>query len=217
MNDQLKPYVEKFDALSIRERALIVVTVLVLVGYLWWYLFAQKSLSETRLVEQQNIALESEIQVMDITYQQISQRIQQGVHKPQEQQLVLLQAELDRLNSQLQQKTLELINPDDMFNLMQQLIFSESKLKLTGLKRKRVTPVFESNPGEDEQAEIYRHVMQMGFKGSYRDILNYIRKLEDLEWKLIWDHISLKLDEYPLIDVEIEISTLSDSQHWVGL
>ena len=104
-----------------------------------------------------------------------------------------------------------------MFELMQELIFSESKLELTGLKRKEVKTVFEAEQADQNHPRIYRHVMQMGFQGRYRDVLNYIVSLENLEWKLLWDKITLTTREYPKIQVDIEISTLSDNQYWVGL
>jgi MSHA biogenesis protein MshJ len=217
MSNQYQQYAQKFDGLSVRERVLVVITSLVIVTYLWWYFYAIQELEKSKGLEQQNTTLEAEIKMLDTTSEQIALRIKEGVNKPKQQQLDLLQSELDRVKAQLQQKTLELIEPDDMFQLMQEMIFSESKLKLTGLKRKSVGPAFEPDPQDEQSPEIYRHVMQISFQGSYQDILKYIQSLELLEWKLIWDKISLQLDEYPNINVEIEISTLSDSQHWVGL
>ena len=217
MNSQYKQYAAKFDALSIRERALIVVTLLVALCYLWWYLFAMQQLETRESLIQQNAAVEKEIQILDNTSNQIALRIKEGVNKPKLAQLDLLRGELERVKQQLQQKTLELIEPEDMFELMQNMIFKDSKLKLTGLKRKEVRPAFKPESADEQQAEIYRHVMQINFQGSYLDILNYVKNIETLQWKLIWDRISLELEEYPTIKVEIEISTLSDSKHWVGL
>jgi MSHA biogenesis protein MshJ len=218
MSNQYKLYAAKFDQLSVRERGLVVVTVVVAVCYLWWYLFAMQELETSKNLAQKNSAVESEIQLLNSTGDQIALRIKEGVNKSKLQQLNLLQDELERVRVELQEKTLELIEPDDMFELMQQMIFKDSKLKLTGLKRKQVRPAFEPDPQDNEQAaEIYRHVMQINFEGSYLNILKYIKNLESLEWKLIWDRISLTLGEYPTVKVEIEISTLSDSQHWVGL
>ena len=101
--------------------------------------------------------------------------------------------------------------------LMQQLLFAESKLKLTELKRKKVSPTFNLEVSEAGQPQIYRHVMQIRFEGRFRNILAYLNRLEGLDWKLMWDRITLKTDEYPVVEADIEISTLSDSKHWVGL
>lgn len=217
MNNQYKQYAAKFDALSIRERSLVLITLLVAICYLWWYLFAMQQFENHKGLMQQNAAIEKEIQILDNTSQQIALRIKEGVNKPELEQLGLLREELERVKLELQQKTLELIEPEDMFELMQEMIFKDSRLKLIGLKRKEMKPAFKPDPDNEQQAEIFRHVLLMNFEGSYLDILNYIKRLEALEWKLIWDRISIKQQAYPAISVEIEISTLSDSQHWVGL
>lgn len=222
MNKRLREYADKINALSIRERFISIVTTVVLLVFIWWNFYAEPLQLEANTLNQRNQTLDSELLVMNAMIQSIQQRIRQGVHKVRQQRLQALEVELDRTNSLLNQKTHELIEPDQMFELMQQLIFSESKLKLTGLKRKQLKPAFADEQKDGDQSEnnrprIYRHIMQMRFEGKYRDVLNYIAGMEDLEWKLIWDKITLTIAEYPVIAVDIEISTLSESRQWVGL
>lgn len=215
MNNQ---YTEKFDELTLRERGLVVATVLIAIVFAWWFLFAEPELKAIKDLEGRNDALRSEVKSLNQTATIIKTRIDQGVFKKEQQQLALLNEELKKLNQALSEKTDDLIDPNDMFNLMQQMIFKESKLKLTKLKRKSVNSIFKSGEDED-QPQIYRHVMQIGFQGAYQDILKYVSTLENLDWKLVWDRISLKSDDSPKVkvDVNVEISTLSESQAWVGL
>ncbi len=217
MSQQLKQYADKINALSLRERAIITISVLIAMVFLWWNFYLDPVQKQTDSVKQGNELLANEIESLQVAMQSIQQRIQQGVNKSEEEKLALLKAELDQINEVLEQKTLALIEPDEMFELMQELIFSESKLKLTELKRKEVKPLFETQETDEGQPKIYRHSMQMSFQGKYQDVLNYIVSLENLEWKLLWDRITLKTTEYPLMSVDIEISTLSDNQNWVGL
>lgn len=217
MNKQFEEISGKINALSIRERSMLLVTFITLLGFLWWNFFALPLKSKTRGLDKQNKSLAIEIQTLDATTKSIQKRMSEGVHKSGQLKLDLLKQELHKVIAILEQKTLELIEPDEMFELMQQMIFAESKLKLTGMKRKLVKPVFSNDESDEGQPEIYRHVMQLSFEGSYKDILSYTEKLEDLEWKLIWDQISLTTTEYPVIRADIEISTLSDNKHWVGL
>jgi len=217
MNEQWQKYAERFNSLSIRERLIIVFSTLVVMLFVWWNWIASPLLSESRSLNKQSIGLEREINTMQVTAQSIRQRLVNGVHQTQVQQLEIQRQELARINALLQEKTLELIDPDEMFTLMQQLVFADSKLKLIGLKRKQVNTVFNQDKEDHEQPQIYRHVMHMQFEGSYQNILEYVSSLESLDWKLIWDRISLKSLEYPYIQVDIELSTLSDSQQWVGL
>lgn len=217
MNEQWHIYAEKFNALSTRERLIIVFSMLVVILFVWWSLFASPLLAESKSLQEQSNGLEREVGTMQLTTQSIRGRLAKGVHQTQVQQLEVLRQELARINAVLKEKTLELIEPNEMFALMQQLVFADSKLKLTGLKRKQVSAVFKDEKEKREQPQIYRHVMHMQFEGGYQDTLKYVSKLEALDWKLIWDRISLKTLDYPRMQVEIELSTLSDSQHWVGL
>ncbi len=222
MNKHLLTYSAKINGLTFRERSLAMISIVVLLGFAWWNVYGQPIQAETKQLNKQNEALGQEILVLESTSQSIEKRIDGGILNAKQRQLENLQDELNRVKNLLDEKLLDLIEPDEMFQLMRELIFAESKLKLTGLKRKRVAPVFSENEkageekGED-QPEIYRHVMEMKFEGTYLNILSYLSRLEKIEWKLIWDRLSLRIEEYPVINVEIEISTLSDNKHWVGL
>lgn len=217
MNNQIKHYVSQINSLSVRERTLIFLSALALISFIWWQYYAQPLLDKTGQMEEQNVRLVQEIETTRITVDAIEKRISEGVHKARQSQLISLKSELDKIDAQIKKKTLELIEPEEMFNLMQQLLYAESKLTLTELRRKRVIPTFKLDENDGEQPQIYRHVMQVQFIGSYERILRYLNHLEGLDWKLMWDKITLTADDYPEIRADIEISTLSDSKNWVGL
>ena len=218
MNKQFAEISGKINALSFRERLMVIVTIVVLFGFIWWNLFAFPILDKTKGLHKQTKALKTEIITINATTAAIKKRIEGGVFKAKQQKLTLLKQELRKINELLESKTEALIDPAEMFELMQQLIFAESKLKLTGMKRKKVESIFSVDDSDTEQQpQIYRHVLQMSFEGKFENILKYVQKLESLEWKLIWDQITLKTNEYPVISVDIEISTLSDNENWVGL
>ena len=221
MKNKLQEVAEKINALSLRERLMVIVTFAVLVIFLWWNFFAVQVLAKTKQLQQQNKSLQAEIQTLDLTSASIQKRLNDGVFRAKEQKLKLLRQKLEKVSQLLNEKTQALIDPDEMFELMQQLISAESKLKLISLSRKSVEPVFtlERQVGQEPGQEpgIYQHVLQMTFEGKYQNILDYIQAMEGLEWKLIWDRITLESSEYPIINVNIEISTLSDNENWVGL
>lgn len=219
MSKPIQSFTAKFDALQFRERLLIIISTAVLLGFIWWNFYTISILQQSKKLEQQNIVLQHEIDTFEQTAAEIKKQIDSGVLSARQEKLESLQEEFDKVSALLEQKTSALIEPDEMFDLMRQLIFAESGLKLTEMKRKQVKPVFQpvAEGSEEQQPEIYRHVLQMSFEGRYPSILKYVQKLEKLEWKLIWDRVSLKTADYPVIRVNIEISTLSDSQHWVGL
>ncbi len=221
MNERLAELSGAYNTLTLRERAIIVVAILVSLVILWWHFFASPLMQQSRELEQTNARLVSEIQAATLANQAITQRLAEGVHKEKLAQIERHQDELQRVNAQLEEKAFELVEPDEMFDLMGQLVFSDSGLKLGVLKRKEVTPVFSVPDAgaqqADDQPTIYRHTMTVNLRGGYAQILRYVKSIEQTDWKLIWDSIRLQTEEYPSIDVELELSTLSKSKQWVGL
>lgn len=217
MNKKLQKYAEQVNGLSLRERLMVMASLAVLLIFLWWNFFAQQVIAETKAVSKSSKILEAEIQTLDLTVASIQKRMNDGVFKSKKQKLKALEIELIRVRELLDEKTRALIKPDEMFELMQQLLPAESRLKLTAMKRKAVNPVVAEENDDSYESAVYQHVLQLSFEGRYKNIINYIRTLEELDWKLTWDRINLETTEYPIIGVTIEISTFSDNKNWVGL
>lgn len=221
MNEKLASLSNSFNALSTRERVIIVVAVLTSLLFLWWNFHADPLIQQSRELEQRNNRLATEIDSVELASQAIARRLAEGVHKDKLVQIERGESELQRVNDQLEQKAYELVEPDEMFELMGQLLFADSGLKLGQLGRKQVVPVFAAVEGQEQRAAdqpaIYRHTMTVTLNGRYADILRYLQTIEQTDWKLLWDSIRLETAEYPAIEVSLELSTLSRSSQWVGL
>lgn len=115
--------------------------------------------------------------------------------------------------------TIELDDPEKMFQLMNQLIYQDSKLKLLSLNRREVKAALPPLDPEqlDEEPGIYRQVLELRLAGKYLDILRYMQSTEALDWKLLWYEIKIVSDEYPRIVVKVVMSTLSTRKEWVGV
>ncbi len=218
MNDQLKQYAARFDAQTPRERGLIAFSIIVAMSFVWWVYFAEPSMKRIDRLQTENQQLEAENENTRVTLSAVRQRIANGVHQEKEDQLRRLLEQLAGVEDRLRVETVELIDPDKMFELMNELIYRDSKLKLLGLKRREVKPAIPPAEGEEPQEpSIYRHVLELEYAGRYLDILQYMRALEALDWKLLWDEIEIVSQEYPEVTVKVVISTLSTQKEWVGI
>ena len=218
MNDKLKQYAKRFNAYSIRERGLIAISVLVVISYLWWINYATPVTKNVEALHMENQRITRDIESNRATLRDTRQAIAAGVYQEKENQLRKLGEDLAALEEQLQVTTIELIDPEKMFQLMNELIYRESRLKLLSLKRREVKPAIPPIDGEEvDEAGIYRHVLEIEFAGKYLDILRYMQQLEALDWKLLWDEIELESEEYPNVTVKVVISTLSTRKEWVGI
>lgn len=218
VNSTLEQYRQRFDAQSLRERGLIALSLIVVIGFGWWNYYAAPMMKNTESLQTENLRLGDAVEKKRTLVGGIRQRIAAGVHQEKELQLASLGRELDEIDDQLRVKTVELIDPEKMFELMNQLIYRDSRLQLLSLKRREVKPAIPS-PVEEETEEpgLYRHVLEIRFTGKYLNILRYMQTLESLDWKLLWDEIEIQSDEHPKVTVEVAISTLSTRKEWVGI
>ena len=218
MNSRLAQYRQRFDSQSLRERGLIAFSLIVVIGFTWWNYYAAPMMKQTELLQTENRKLGDEVKRTGAIVGNIRQRIAAGVHQEKELQLASLGKELDEVEDQLRVKTVELIDPEKMFELMNQLIYRDSRLQLLSLKRREVKSAIPSlNEDETEEPGIYRHVLEIELAGKYLDILKYMQTLESLDWKLLWDEIEIHSDEHPRVTVKVAISTLSTRKEWVGI
>jgi len=217
MGDFLKQTRVKVDALSQRERLLITVTIIIVVLLVWHQFFQADINQEIKRLSSENEKLDFKINNNQIVLASIKKKLEFDINAQKKQQLQKLKAELEDVKDKLRLKTIELIDPEEMFHLMADLIYKESRLKLLSLKRREVRQAIQFEESKDEDFGIYRHVLEIRFSGKYHDILAYIKKIEDLDWQLIWDEVELAGNDYPSIDVKIVFSTLSTRKEWVGV
>ena len=217
MNKRWQDYAKRFNAQSMRERCLIGLTLLVAIGFLWWSYYAAPTLARIDRQQAENERISGEVNSTRAVVADIRRRIAAGVHQEKESQLVSLQRELAAVEERLRVETIELIDPEKMFLLMNQLVYPESRLSLLSLKRREVKPAFELPEDEGQESGIYRHMLEITLSGKYLDILEYVRSLEALDWKLMWDEIELESEAYPVVTVKVVISTLSTRREWVGI
>lgn len=217
VSKELKQYALRFDAQTLRERALIAGSMLVAISFIWWSYYYDPQLAQIETRQAENQRLENELRNNRTIVSQIRQRIAGGVNKEQKAQLVRLREELAAVEQRLQVETVELIDPEKMFQLMNQLLYRDSQLKLLNLSRREVKPAIPSNEEDADDPGIYRHVLEIEFSGTFVDILKYMQSLESLDWKLLWDEIDIVSVEHPTVKVKVAISTLSTRKEWVGI
>lgn len=218
MNNKLQQYTRRFDAQSLRERSLIAISIIAVISVVWWNNYATPIMTRIEASQTENQRIGNDNENTRAIINDISQTIATGVHQEKEVQLARLVEDLAGLEERLRVTTIELIDPEKMFQLMNQLIYQDSQLKLLSLKRREVKPAIPLAEGETaEQTSIYRHVLEIEFAGKYLDILRYMQTLEALDWKLLWDEIEIQSAEYPTVTLKVVISTLSTRKEWVGI
>lgn len=227
MKAQWRKWSERFDALMMRERVLILIAVvagsaLIIDALAIQPLEASKKRLTLQLAEaRQNIKL-ADAQVSGQAALVDPHAVKRTYRDALRQEL----ADIDRSMQGLQRG---LVPPERMAKLMEEMLARTSGLRLVSL---RTLPAqrFES-PGAaaagktgdkgtrpapaDTERVIYQHGVEITLQGSYAELHDYLSQLEKLPWQMFWGRITVNTDRYPRLQVTLTVQTLSLNKAWL--
>ena len=222
---EIKKYTDRIDALSLRERGLIfVATLVVLYVFAVNVLFVPLQVEQTRL-ENQLKAKRNQIQTVEKQVQAVLTGSTRDTDAAKREKIAALAAELVALDESLSKATTGLVTPKEMARLVEQILVKNRKLVLVKVESLAPAPLLEEGQagaaataaGGKPDALIYKHGMRIVLKGRYLDILNYLKALERLPWKVFWGQVSLETEKYPVSRLTLLIYTLSTREGWIAI
>lgn len=227
----LRTVSDRFNERPIRERALITITVGVLVLFLGWELAITPALKQQDSLEARITSLASSQNGLLMQQQNLSNQLTSDPSEELRQQLDMRQAELDRLDRQIAETTGKLIAPKAMVSLLKDMLGAQTSLKLQTLELKSPTPVYGPNAdgkppkpgtasngtGNEAAPLLYAHDVELSILGSYLDVLAYLRRLEGLDNRLGWVVLEYDAENWPAGEATIRVRTLSLEPAWLGV
>jgi len=235
---QLRELMAWIDALSLRERGLILVIALFVFYGLWDTLLMQPLDGKQEKLSKQLEQTQQEVLSLQQQAQTIVASHAADPNAKNRVKLEKLQKELDAIKEELKQSTAHLIPPEQMAKVLETVLKQSDGLNFVGLEGLGVTPLVKEgtvegiidvehdiSKADDEQGVFpvaplqmaYLHGLRIEFEGGYLDTLDYLRKLEALPWAFFWDSIDYQVEEYPKAVSSITIYTLSLDENWIGV
>lgn len=230
MNQRFQQFEEWVNALSLRERALMIVAVIAVVYFIWSQaLFAPLEIRAKKLgedVQKQQASLNTVREQQRQILARAGADPDAGVRK----QIDAITSMLAQFDTQLQDMTVDLIDPQQMAVVLEEVLTRKTDLKLVRVEALPPQPLGETlAEGEQAQADaennaepqllpgVYQHSLQIEFSGSYLSTLDYIKELESLQRRFYWGSVDFEVKEYPQAKVVITVNTLSLSDAWIGV
>ena len=210
---KLKPLQATVDKLSLRERLLVFVTGLMLLGSAW-YLGLMEPL--TQQAEKNRTEIESLRERIETYNQSLEVEVLQisSAGTGEREKLARIQGRLDEINERLGGYVAELIDPAQMSRVLQDLLKEQSTLRL--IRVRNLSPEALSASADALNTTFYRHGLEIDFEGSYLACLEYLEEIEDLPWRFYWQLLDIEVLEYPRNRIRLEVSTLSPDVEWIG-
>lgn len=208
---------DRIDALSLRERVLVLLAALALIAVLWDTLLMRPMERSRKRIEPDVAALRAEVERLNATITEVAD--QQGrdpnaVLKARVQQERTGIADLDR---QLGGLTSTLIAPEQMVQVLDQVLDRSKRLGLVGLRSLPAEPLASLVPGEALPSQIFRHGVEIELEGTYLDLLDYLRALDQLQWRFYWQALELDATSHPRLRVKLTAYTLGQEEAWIGV
>jgi MSHA biogenesis protein MshJ len=222
------PLAVKYEAMSLRERGLVVAAILGL-GIASWDSLLMDPL------RQQRVALESELSTAGA-----SGFVAQSVDLSDPRQVNLqraagLQTQMQELDARISDTASGFVSSQKMIEVLNDVLDRQGRLELVSIRNLPVVsliPPAETGTNADGSAAAaepidpaksgpglppYIHAIEIVIDGQYADILDYLQSLEALPWKFRWSTLDLNTTGYPRNRVRIELSTLSLDSTWLGV
>lgn len=214
-----------YNLRPIRERALMLLTALVLILVLVWEVGVAP-------LEQRHQSLENRLQTLAATrddllaqQQMLDAQLSTDPSRELRNQLNARQQRLERLNRQIADTTGQLIAPKAMVALLRDILAAQDSLELQALELQSPTPVFAPGPPEQTSQEqqaapeplLYAHDVELRIKGSYLEVLNYLERLEAMDERLGWIKLEYSAGDWPSGEAVIRVQTLSLDKAWLGV
>ena len=207
-----------YDERTLRERGVLLICLLIVLYFLVDMLLLTPMANRIRA--QHSAAEKSRYHLIELqaVAQQIEARKSFDPDREERVRLAALNAEYDRLQSQLRENVVKLIAPREMPALLKELLLRQHKLQLFSLENFPAEELKIGDAAADEKQvpHLYRHRLRMEFGGDYLSTLAYLRKLGELPRNLMWDELEIETMEYPQARVRFEVFTLSLEPGWIG-
>ncbi|HEX7029426.1 MAG TPA: hypothetical protein VF254_02430 [Gammaproteobacteria bacterium] len=210
---------ERIDALSLRERAMLMIGAFMVMFLVWdWLLMSEitarsKTISEQIEVTRNGVARLNE--AIAITAQVRGGDPDDALRA----RLAAAERRIAALDAELARRAGQVIPPGEMAEVLENILERQGRLELLSVKSLPPEALFETEAGAGTAlpGSIYRHGLEMEVEGRYLDVLAYLRELEALDWKFFWDAVELESEDYPANRVRIRIYSLNLEEGWLGV
>ncbi|RDE18857.1 hypothetical protein DV711_14665 [Motiliproteus coralliicola] len=223
--DRLRAWAAKFDALSLRERLLILITLVVAValpGFTYLIEPAQK--------EQLQLILKADKLKIELAEAQVDLQLIKAIktedpNKALQDEIKRLKLVLAQRGEELKQRTATLVPPDQMIDLLQQILARQPGIRLLEARKAAPQAINLATPGaegtssstEVAQPLLYRHDLALQLEGGFFQIQGFLKALEGAESSLFWDSLDYQVDNYPKATLRLKLYTLSTTKEWLGV
>lgn len=211
-------YLQKVEALSIREKLLVAATVGALIMSLSQFFLVDPYLSR-------HSSLTTQLNNMLANNGRMKAQLEDDSLTPKANRLQVLQTEIDAVEAELelqadeiQKQTRSMVSADQIPDLLQRIL-SKQAVELVGLKNLAPQLLLEetADEGKPGSVQLYEHGIELELKGDFHALRRYLIAVESQPWRLLWDSVAFEFAPGGQSLMRLQVKTLSTDDVWLGV
>jgi len=205
---RVQPWLDKVDALDLRERVLLMAAGVVVLFLFFDTLLLQPTLKEQQVAEKRITEMEIKLNALDQSAKILTGRTDNDPAEVRRQQRDKLRAELAGLDARILGQLGALVEPAQAAHVLEQLLSGRPGLKLVNLDANSEALDGPDHDGQQPGVGLARYRLDMVLQGSYLDVLQYLSSLERMPWKFFWEQVNFQSTGYPQAETHLQLYTL---------
>jgi MSHA biogenesis protein MshJ len=224
MKQAWQRYAVKFDALSTRERMMVFVAALCVVGFVGFELALSAKLMRGSRLSAQISQHEAELVQTRARVEALTASLARDPNEELRAQIAALRARVEQHDAEVRGVHKGLVSPDRMAAALEDILTRHRRVDLIALHTLPVTTLVERPAAQAGDAppeppatyrQVYKHGVQITLQGGYLDLLEYSSRLEKLPWQMFWAHSDMDARDYPRVRLTLTLYTLSLDKAWL--
>ncbi len=222
IRQQWQDWNAKFSAQSLRERALMAASGVVVVIAVFNFLVLEPLAAQQKRLGLQLTTARTAIKTGDTLI--AATRGQADPDEVKRRYRDELRNQIADIDNKLQGLQKQLVPPDQVSKLLEGVLSRDRGLALVSLRKLPVQSFLTAGTAQSlvgktaivaSDRSIYQHSFEIAIEGSYSDLHGYLAKLEKLPWQLYWGKLELDAGAHPRLRLMLTVHTLSLNKNWL--
>ena len=127
-----------------------------------------------------------------------------------------INSQIDELNATIIDLNQVLISPKTMTQMLDKVFQKHKNLDVLSISSIPEDQLQVVHLPKAPDNALYRHGIEIIVEGGYRDVMNYLQELQNLNWQIYWESLKYEIEEYPNGKLTLIVYTLSLDKKWIG-
>jgi len=224
MNESWQKAVARFDVLKPRERVMVFVAGAAVIGWLVFTMAIEVELTRYKRLSADLSRQRTTLAQLQTQNAELVRSAAQDPDAAGRARIDALMTELAQFDADLRGVQQGLVPPTRMTRVLEDVLTRNSRVHLVKLKTLPVTALVDREAkGEPVRAAtqggadrlVYKHGIELTLEGGYLDLLDYLTRLEKLQWQMFWARTRIDASQYPRVQMTVTLYTLSLDEAWL--